>query len=1500
MRDVSQNSFIAGMNKDLDPLLLKDGVYTNAINAQLNTHEGVSFITNEPANVNCLNMAFSLIGSIKLPSGKFALFYTDDSIGEIGVFDEQTCSYERVVRSTCLNFKRTNLIKGAAKTNFNCTESVYFTDGLNPRRQLNLNDVPYTFTVLDDECETKEFTTQLDCSELLVDKKISYPRISIEKSDGVLKNGAYQVAIAYAINNEIVTDWYGLTLPFKHFSHEQAKIGLDVKIENLDREFDQYALAVIYTLEGSTSVDRVGFYSTAQDKVLVSNVGNSSTNTVGMTIDEIVIKRPVYDTSDDIVSTSKYLLWTNPSTKLELDYQQTAMNIVPKWVAYRVPKEYYYQDGGKVGYLRDEVYAFGIQWLYTTGDWSPVYHIPGRKPTSRETSNVAGQDVYEKDASCEPEDLPKYFEVYNTAKVTKRYNSLANHCDPVIIAEGSMAYWESTEKYPDNEDLFGLDKCTPIRHHKMPDSSVIHVHDDSLGIDNGAIILGVTFENIIRPEDPTIVGYRIVRGDRRGNKSIIAKGLLFNTGNYEDNGNQCQYPNYPYNDLRQDPFLSTTQTKHGLKETDYNSFGNFNRDKFTFHSPNTAFAKPALGNELKIEVEEHALVKGRFEEVHKHPKYKFITNFSFGIANVLAIAGTILAIRGRKCVTAGTTPVATGVFEVGTGSTIATPSTFSYATECTTELMGKTGFFGGIIQVPNIAGIVLAVGYYYSQGLSAVFNTIKLLSNWQQHAYQYNSHGFYSGYSYVRSGNRRRRIDYAQYLIPGNQDINGVRMNNFNRETSVYLELNSNLANPQVRDISRGTINSFGLCDSARKENQSTASSYYSAIKRKYRNQYGQLDSINYLDTGEIFTEEFSGHVFGGDTYVGRFTEKRKFTYYLLWPYDVPDGYEWDYRKYANIPYPRFWIDGTEYDVSTAIKGALRIGLLGLLSRNQNADENFPGSKHNLDCSRAAKNIFVVKDRYFYLFNSGVIDYYAESEYNPAYRDWEDSIESKHYDWYRYTNLSEMFRSDKIQFDNKFLFDTSYLKQLTENFIPKQSSFYDPNDLCSVKFDNRVIYSLPANQEEVRDNWLIYPGLNYFDFSKELGNLTTIQTFDRDRLIFLFDKSGPFETLGVDTLQTDAGTKILLGDGGLFAQEPQRVVYTKHGYGNSQSKFAWSSNQFGSFYVSQRQGRVFQFNGQLKDISRNGMHWWFKNYLPSKLLEKYPDFKHSDNMVMGVGTSCVFDNTNEVLYITKRDYKVKDKWLDVVTYDATTDKFKFKNITVDFPDPFVFEDVSWTVSYDPKSEVWVSFHDWHPDFMVQTENHFITSKDDSLWKHNQTCERYCNFYGIDRPFEVDVTYKFKSISTVSNLEYNLECYEYKGSCSDKFHLLEYNFDHMFVYNSEQTSGLIQLERRPNTMLSPFPIFDANRTRSEYSKVENRYRVNQFFDLTKDRQNGKPLMLLEGNGYKKLPNTVAIDYGKKQRKKFRNIYNNVILRRTVSGPVSMRLKLSAEKLITSPR
>jgi hypothetical protein len=213
--------------------------------------------------------------------------------------------------------------------------------------------------------------------------------------------------------------------------------------------------------------------------------------------------------------------------------------------------------------------------------------------------------------------------------------------------------------------------------------------------------------------------------------------------------------------------------------------------------------------------------------------------------------------------------------------------------------------------------------------------------------------------------------------------------------------------------------------------------------------------------------------------------------------------------------------------------------------------------------------------------------------------------------------------------------------------------------------------------------------------------------------------------------------------------------------------------------------------------------------------------------------------------------------------------------------------------------------------MVPARDHFMTVNNNSIWKHNVRHDSYCNFYGKDYPFEVEfISSTGQSVNTVRNIEYMLELYKYHNDGRDKFHVLDENFDQAMIYNSEQVSGLLILEEKaknnPVAMLA-YPKAGANDITINFSKVEQKYRFNQFWDITKDRgmYNASldvSMFNTKSNGYEYQINPNYVDYAKSalQRKKFRHSVNRVWLKKGVSGNLKMILKITNQKIQNSPR
>lgn len=244
--------------------------------------------------------------------------------------------------------------------------------------------------------------------------------------------------------------------------------------------------------------------------------------------------------------------------------------------------------------------------------------------------------------------------------------------------------------------------------------------------------------------------------------------------------------------------------------------------------------------------------------------------------------------------------------------------------------------------------------------------------------------------------------------------------------------------------------------------------------------------------------------------------------------------------------------------------------------------------------------------------------------------------------------------------------------------------------------------------------------------------------------------------------------------------------------------------------------------------------------------------------------------------------------------------------------------VRWTVSYDPKLKVWISFHDWHPEWMIPSFNHFLTIKTQQgregsvtkIWRHNVRTDSFANYYGVNYPWEIEFPVVTpNTITTLRSFEYTLDVYKYYNNGKDFNHLLDENFDRAVVYNSEQNSGLLKLNIKPKNnpiALLAYPIINIDSVDIQYSKEENKFRFNQFYDLTADRGeytgNTTPMWITQPDGYHKDFNVPYYNYFNVpfEHKKFRHYGNKIILRKNISGFKKMILKFVNNKYLISPR
>lgn len=1520
----------AALVTDLNSSYMKEQQYSHARNAVRNSKEGdLGTISNEPSNEFCFNAPYKIIGHVGLNSDEFIIFSTNNSSSEIGLGNIRNCSYRKLLNLQCLNFHSDNPVTGVAKQDFQRGTVVTFTDKRNPVRRFELKDI--------------EDVT--NCDEILLWKKISHPCISAKKGQiGNMPNGMYSAAIAYVVDNKVFSDWYSVTNRVPLYSDINTN-SLEVTISNLDTEFSQYALVIVGTYidpatKGVTKLAKqVGIYSTRVNKVSVTDFVNS--NYLPVDLSDLVIQKRTWLKAGIIASNANHLLIGDLLSRPEENYQLKALSIESEWVIEQVSADYYETDGQDVGFYRDENYDFYIQGVYNTGELTDKFHIPGRDAVASDLASVSSADAYELDkqfGECETGKVYRW-QAENTAGKIVTYNNEFN-CGRRIYGTSKPGYFQSTDVYPDNPKTFGSKAGKPIQYHKTPDECKIPRYSK---IDGKTYIniIGVRFKNIPAFDNEDIVGYKITRSDRKGgNGTVIARGLLTNVRSYEDKSfNQTiYYANYPVNDLSPDSFLSSTQTVFKNKrEQNFTPLTDIHLDKFNFYSPHTLFEpRYSLGPELKIESEEIAEVTGQFELVYNHPKQKLMNQFTFWLAAAVGFIESALILIGKN--SSESTRTAINKWEIHAGTNTGTTKTNivgntensikdEFNIRTVGDLIGLNlpkfiaarilaQDLSAITIITNVLAAIASLGikipYSILGGIKQAEDTFNIMydfTGFTDYVYQYNAQAIFNNSICVKEGNKRRRlVNGATYLPSTVVSIDGKVFNNLHREKSVYMEINKPINRPSTKDNTRRTASEFGICNDINQKVTSTGSAFYATSKAINPNQYGQLGSATSVSMHSCvlpFSEEYteSPILYGGDCIITRFQFQKRMQFFSqnLANTNYPPGVEYDYRKYRNIGYPRFWMDSTKYDYSE------------LLSSNVINFSKFSRtttSKHNLDCKGDdKKNILRIDDAYMYLSNNAGIDFFVEADYNTDFR--EKQLNDMPYFSKKNRDISDIFRSDRLSEPEEFIISRAFSDlYTTEIFAPIQRADFDPENPIPTEQPNSVIYSLPSFNLQEIDNWQYFLPANYFAFREsDFGTLTGIHKLDQDRIIFLFSKASPFVTMGRSLLQLN-GQTVTIGDGGLFAQDPREVMPTDNNYGACNSRYAFSNTHLGRYYPSEKQGRILNFTESLDDITRQGISYWCKNYMPIFLYKYFPDYPQVENPISGVGYLSVFDSFNETIYITKRDFSPKKELIADITWDTSLNTFKYKDLVISVRDNKYFNDISWTISYSPLEKSFISWHDWHPDWVIQTDNHFLTIKDKGVYKHNERFDSFCNFYGIDFPFEIEfISNSGQQIEIVRSLEYFLEVYHYKNFGRDRFHMHHENFSHLLVHNSEQISPMLNLAHKSqNPELDiAYPIRNTTNNVSYdilFSKEENKYRINQFWDTVKDRGEFSSaefhLFPTDESGYKQVLNPLAIDINKpeEQRKKFRHYWNKFRLIRNISGENKFIIKLANIKKVLS--
>ena len=1116
-------------------------------------------------------------------------------------------------------------------------------------------------------------------------------------------------------------------------------------------------------------------------------------------------------------------------------------------------------------------------------------------------------------------------------------------CDPIPYEYGLFSYWESIERYPCTEELWDssgikifptdLDSLSvdekaefidyytnsgaldtdgsyllvnadfrdqPIRHYKFPCSVKVPfmstqgqnpgsfkesvIYPIGFSISNSAINtfldLAVSNNLLTFEERAKITKYEIFRGDRSVDKSVIAKGLLFDMYRHVEEGGLAYYPNYPLNSLGND------QLNGGIAHI----YGSNKNNKFTFHSPDTSFHKPSLPQEMKVEGYQFGASGVYFDKVKDYPTYVILGDKAYELATGLAVAEVVLdlLVQGLgytlEGITAGTVFGAAG------------------------------GIILAVVIILALIGAMFRVGKLRYEWLE----TIRNLGHPHDFAYYSATLGHYNYFmpnseptSVSRGLAKITYLNEGRVSVPNEVSGESLNINNLDRETSVFANLGDSffIDYPSLYasyDNTNSPIYSsraryHGTGRSGRMERR--AASPYASLKQYLPAQYGSIQSVDWVHTGfcgDTTDMEGCNPIFGGDTYISRFSLKRKFTFFTANSHGLAPRTPFKHSDYFNVN-PLF--QSSRYFLDYMI--------------NDDNDNYFmmfvfPDNKSKIQLDSIdpdyKKVMYIKPPAKFYVYSYGIPYFLVESTINCNFR---YAKRERHENFY--PNVGDLINFTQesnvsIREPNTYFYNHVYSglrskypwRMLPDNY--NEELYRGLTNLT-----NTIIYSQQDNSEaSLTDPWLLYRALDAYTFPKTFGKLIDMDSIESEAILARFE-NGVTLFGAIDQLRDRMTAETQnIGSGGIFSGRSVNFNKTDLGYGGTQHVTKVSC-EFGHFWADAKRGQVFHMkpNGEGFNEITSGLQKWFKENLPFKISQYVPGLEQEDldNTFKGIGLTMGWDSSLKRVFLTKLDYKPLRTDIKYNGANFYYENEKRENVIIEVQDPEFFKDCSFTVAFSPLTATWISYYSFKPNYYISYNNYFQTgvnysvdSSEEGLWSHLPFLSSYQVFYGNLHPWIIEGTLVSKfTNSSIEDIEYWMEVRKYysKYNFSNVF---GYGFNKAFIYNSQQNSGQLNLVHQKGNDLSQeiaYPKHNLNSTDILQSEISGKWSFNYLYNTIKNERNGLPIWIYDCNQIMKTLDDRLLDYRSSYKDRLRGDYFILRLQQDQESRFKMIYRFNAD-------
>lgn len=807
------------------------------------------------------------------------------------------------------------------------------------------------------------------------------------------------------------------------------------------------------------------------------------------------------------------------------------------------------------------------------------------------------------------------------------------NCEAFPYKHGKFAYTESTEIYPDNEDLYdssalniepsdipegviGTDstvtykqyfqenyaesalnpkggykwkedingplsdfRCRQIRHFKMPDSKVSpFMYENSLPDFTESVIypLGVTIDkNIINSFLDIALKNKLITKEQRAK----IKGYEILRGDRTTNkgvlAKGITFDMMQYEEDDQD-IRYANYPFNDLGE-DVLNYQDGNRNNFVNHpyegEKNESWTFHSPDTDYN---------KGISPSILKVDGYMY--GKSRGYFSEVRDHPEYVILGRRLENLASTLATAEVAAEVFIQSSMALSHTNSVAGTSTTV------FPGGIIASGIIAGSTLITGalFKYSRYKYEWLQTFKNLGAPKNFASYYSAEGFYNNFKpEVKEYNEVRFLDTAKNIQRGRlivtDEVDGTKMdvNHVDREDTMLLSTGKKFPieyTTDYKDYDNSSINRGTSSRTIASDSNACDKGISKKVTKNVSSMYVTLK--NYLPSqyGEIGSVQWltTGRV-------------EKLDENLDTPYGIFGGDVFITRHTLKRSMPLFVTTamGTPSLSAFDYKKYSNIGeepryYLNYEVNNKDTSSSRPipskTSDYSLDCLDFAGEDYVEDPAKFYLYYHGVPNFLVESTINT----WNRYAGPEPWNNF-YPNSGDLVEwtqevVNPIKKEQEFKYNSAYSKNVTQTAVFKLPLNYDKEKYdCFTDMPNGTMYSEQDRSENrVVDPWLIFKPLNKYEFETSYGKLIEMRGVENRQMLARFENTALIFN-AVDTL-VDNGVTAEIGDSGVFEgfrRRPRTFTDTDLGYMGTQTK-AMVSCEFGHFYADAKRGQVFK------------------------------------------------------------------------------------------------------------------------------------------------------------------------------------------------------------------------------------------------------------------------------------------------------------------------------------